>query len=428
MESKNKSIQIMQKFKNDTKEYHSKIESLPYFKALMEHKLPLACYVNQLRALAIIHGVLEHELSTSADERITSVWDDGLKKLPFLEKDLVFFAPRVISDTHASINIALSMTEKIRLRKIENPLTLLGYLYVFEGSTLGNCMHRPDISKTFNLDGMNGCVYYSSYKDQVQKHWNHFSKKMNIALNDPSLHKSAIQAAHEAFAGLESLYTALFSVSKNETLFHATRINPEAGNHPVPSDEKEIKAALKASELGWAEFPYYQERYGERGKRFSDSDTCWLVTLTNLNQESLQSQINWLCRVLATRGMPSIMMEQILTFLFEELTRALPDKKDIYLKLKTSADDLKRQRLNALPEKEFDSLATKFDKTAGLELADCYKNTGKLIVAAVVDEKSGIEGTVDALKKWLTDKERFSDEWINAVNETIKKANSFIAG
>ena len=32
------------------------------------------------------------------------------------------------------------------------------------------------------------------------------------------------------------------------------RINPEAGNHPIPKDEREIQAALKASTRSWAEF------------------------------------------------------------------------------------------------------------------------------------------------------------------------------
>ena len=51
------------------------------------------------------------------------------------------------------------------------------------------------------------------------------------------------------------------------------------------------------------------------------------------------------------------MMEQTLNFLFEELTQALPDKEDIYLKLKTSADVLREQRLKALSEKDFNALA-----------------------------------------------------------------------
>ena len=56
--SKERSTQIMTRLKEETKEYHSKLESLPYFKALIDHRLPLECYVNQLRAMAIIHSVL----------------------------------------------------------------------------------------------------------------------------------------------------------------------------------------------------------------------------------------------------------------------------------------------------------------------------------------------------------------------------------
>ena len=55
--------------------------------------------------------------------------------------DLHFFEPRISSDNTPSIEAALSMTEKIRLRSIEQPTSLLGYLYVTEGSTLGNHMH-----------------------------------------------------------------------------------------------------------------------------------------------------------------------------------------------------------------------------------------------------------------------------------------------
>ena len=174
---KNGSDKLMLRLKIETKEYHTKLESLPYFNALIEHRLPLECYVNQLRALSVIHGVLENEISASSDTRVSSVWDDDLRKLSLLEEDLAFFEPRVISDARSSVEAAIAMTEKIRLRRIENPHSLLGYLYVLEGSTLGNSMHRPDISATFHLDELNGCHYYSSYHKQVQIHWNHFLGK-----------------------------------------------------------------------------------------------------------------------------------------------------------------------------------------------------------------------------------------------------------
>ncbi|HIJ40445.1 MAG TPA: biliverdin-producing heme oxygenase [Deltaproteobacteria bacterium] len=420
--SENQSIQIMTRLKEETKAYHSKLEALPYFKALIEHILPLECYVNQLRALAVIHGVLENEMATSQDERVVDIWENGLRKLPLLEDDLAFFKPRVVSDASESIQAALAMTEKIRLKGIEKPTTLLGYLYVLEGSTLGNHMHRPDITATFHLNALDGCGYYSSYRDQVQTHWNRFSKKVNGIMDDPSLHNPVIEAAHEAFSGLEVLYTFLYPLRKTNVPFHVTRINPEAGNHPIPEDEREIEAALRASDRGWAEFPYYEKRYGERGKRFSDSDACWLVTLTALDQESLKKQMDWLLRVLATRGMPSLMLEKTLCFLYNELAAAVPEKTAMYEKLRGAADALKETRLRDIQEKDFQKLAGEFGQAVGPEMAASWKNTGELLVAAVADERNGTEGAVASVQGWLTDVDRFSGQWILAVNEILQKA------
>jgi heme oxygenase len=381
-------------------------------------------YVNQLQALAVIHGVLENEIAISEDKRVLSIWNDDLKKLPLLQQDLKFFEPRVESSDTCSIEAALAITAKIRLRRVEHPITLLGYLYVFEGSTLGNKMHRPDISETFHLDEMNGCRYYSSYRDEVSTHWVQFSDKMNEALHNPTLHNSIIEAAHEAFAGLEELYKALYPLDKTEKSFHVTRINPEAGNHPMPDDKHEIQAALKASDRGWTEFPYYEHRYGERGKRFSDSDTCWLVTLTRLDQESMQRQIEWIGRVLATRGMPQIMLEKTLKYLHEELTIAIPDNTATYDKLLTSAEILRKARTQLISEKELESLSNEFDQFAGAELSKQFKNTGRLLVASVVDEKNGITGAISALQEWVTDEARFPNTWISGVKDIINKTTA----
>ncbi len=57
-------MSIMKRLRDETKADHEHLETFPYFKAMAEHSLPLACYVNQLKGLAIIHGVLESELAT----------------------------------------------------------------------------------------------------------------------------------------------------------------------------------------------------------------------------------------------------------------------------------------------------------------------------------------------------------------------------
>ena len=414
---------IMERLKTETVADHKRLESCPYFAALAEHKLPLECYVNQLKALAIIHGVLESTLAESSCDPVASVWNDSLRKRPLLAEDLEFFNPRIEPDYMPAIEAALAMTEKIRIRSIEDPPALLGYLYVFEGSTLGNHMHRPDITAAFHLEGLNGCRYYASYEEQVPEKWRQFKHTMEAALGDANLHDPIISAAHEAFAGLENLYGVLFPMEKGEKSFHVTRINPEAGNHPIAEDEREISAALTASNRVWALYPYYQVRYGERGKRFSDSDICWLVTLKNLDPESLCQQINWLARLLATRGMPSIMLENTIQFLHEELMRNVPENKPAYDKLLGAADMLAERRGQRIAETDFMILSHEFDDMAGIKLAEHYKNTGSLIVSAVADEQSGIAGAVDAICAWLTDPVRFSEEWIVAVNHIIEKAN-----
>lgn len=419
---KEQSAPIMERLKEETRNCHARLESLPYFSTLMKRKLPLECYVGQLRALSILHGVMENELSTCKEGKVAAVWSEELKKLPLLEKDLAFFKPRIITDPASVIEIAISMTGKIRLRGIERPLTLLGYLYVFEGSTLGNAMHRPDISETYHLHSLDGCGYYASYKDQLKERWKRFSEKMNGALSDPAEHDAIIDAAHEAFEGLEGLYSALYPLKKEARQYHVTRINPEAGNHPIPADEREIRAALNASDRSWAEFPYYNRRYGERGKRFSDSDTCWLVTLITLDGAALHQQIGWIARVLATRGMPAIMLEKTLRFLYEELVKSVPDNKPSYQKLLDAAEVLFMERTHRISEKDFEILARAFDAAVGSELAQQYKDTGKLLVSSVADEKLGREGAVPAIQEWMTDNNRFSEKWIVAVKDIIRKA------
>lgn len=414
--------------KAETAAYHTKLESLPFFGELIARRLPLECYVNQLRALSVIHSVLEEQIAAaSANEQIAHVWEDGLRKLPLLMRDLQFFEPRVSSDNTPTLEVALSIAEKIRLRSIEQPLSLLGYLYVMEGSTLGNHMHQPDIAKNYHLDGLDGSRYYSSYKDKVPVRWQQFADNMNEVLDDPALHGPIVEAAHETFTGLDVLYNALFPIMKSENTFHVARINPEAGNHPIPSDKREIEAALNASNRCWNEYPYYEKRYEKRGKRFSDSDTCWLATLVTLEQIDLQKQVDWLCRVLATRGMPSLMMETTLHYLSLELTAAIPENKALYRKLFKASEKLKENRLKRIEEKFFKKLAEEFEQSVPIDLRKAFKNTGFLLVGAVIDEKNGIPGALSGLQKWLVDVDRFPSVWISAVEQSINKTKSIVA-
>lgn len=419
---------IMGRLKSETSERHAQIEMLPYFKALMAHNLPLAGYAAQLKALAVIHGVLEHELASSQDPANRMVWREDLRKLPLLEADISFFEPRTGTSHSSIVDIALHMAQKVRLRSVEVPVTLLGYLYVFEGSTLGNHMHQPDVVATFKLDAGEGSRYYQSYQDGVASHWQIFSERMNTSLADVSQHDAVIAAAHEAFDGLDRLYAALHPLSPEKKHPHITQINPEAGNHPMPEDAREIEAALKASTRAWEKYPYYPHRYGARGKKFSDSDTCWLITLTQLDAQGVVKQIRWLGRYLASHGMPQIMLEHTLYFLYDELVAAIPEKQDAYSKLKAAAEDLNNIRSAIISERDVEQIAAAFDQRVGSKLAQKYTGSGELLVASVADDISTLGGVSANLQDWMTDSQRFSGDWIAAVHATVEKSRQVAGG
>ena len=84
--------------------------------------------------------------------------------------------------------------------------------------------------------------------------------------------------------------------------YHVAAINFEAGDHAMPQNPLEIDLALRAAKVAWEKYPYLAHRYGERGRRFTDSDSCWLVTLTRAPSRPLKkdarrrpaSVIHWL--------------------------------------------------------------------------------------------------------------------------------------
>ncbi len=414
---------MMDKLRAACRGAHAKIDSLPFFKALMAHQLPLASYVGQLRALSIIHGVMEQELSTSTDPSVLQVWEERLRKLPWLQADLRFFEPRQLPEVPEATEAALRITETIRLCSATAPYRLLGCLYVMEGTTLGNDMHRPDVVQTFQLQNLEGYRYFHNYGDSVREQWQVFTKRMNTALSDKPQHGAVIETALQMFEELGPVFNRLYPLEMKPVTLHVTRINPEAGHHPIPDSEVEIQAALKASTRVWAEFPYYEFRYGERGKRFSDSDICWLVTLTALPPEDLQRQIDWLNRVLANRGMPSIMLERTLRVLHEELVAVSPECCDSYDKLLPVADNLHRTRNEYVADETVLRLCQKFHQEIGPELTERHSDAGLLLACAAADTHNGIDNALPSLLASLADEQHFPDEWINAVRAIVERLN-----
>lgn len=203
----------------------------------------------------------------------------------------------------------------------------------------------------------------------------------------------------------------------------ARTLNPEAGEHVISADPGEQAAAEAATRLSWREFPYYAKRYGERGWRFSLSDSGWLQTLCELSPDAARSQMLWLANLLAARGMPRYLMERHLEHLHAELLARMPDRAGRYDFLRLLSAQLREIRNASLPSAAFASLASDFDARTR-DCRDAVKNMGVVIVAAVADDAGGIGNVLGKVSEWAGDPARFDLEWIQAVQAIIAQARA----
>lgn len=204
-------------------------------------------------------------------------------------------------------------------------------------------------------------------------------------------------------------------------------LNDEAGRHPLPDDPRELEAALRAGERSWQRFPYYGLRYGERGRRFTRSDSGWLATLVSQDQPAVDREISWLGVVLASRGMPRWLLETHLDVLAEELARAAPEQATKYAPLRLAAAMLAGERRRHVTDELLGKLTAAFDERAGAEWTARLPESGGLIAAAIADERRGIERAVSSLVDWLGAEERFPRQWVEAVRWTVGEARAIAA-
>lgn len=218
-------------------------------------------------------------------------------------------------------------------------------------------------------------------------------------------------------------------------------LNPAAGDVPLPNDPREIDAALRAGRVSWRLFPYYRWRYGERGAAFTRSDSAWLVTLCQHSSDHVREQIAWLGSVLSNRGMPQWLLEIHLKILHRQLARAVPESESSYEKLLAASFALRTERRQRISEARFEQLSREFAVRLGVPAHPWMLGVGRLLVAAVTDEKAGMPHAVTRLESWLTEPARFEeaeesfsgplrevlgsvrpDRWAEAVREIIDEA------
>ncbi len=311
---------------------------------------------------------------------------------------------------------------------IKSPWKLIGFIYTLDGSLNGGSIFKKHFSKILNFEDDDYISFFSVFVIEFKQFWKNFTDNLNSELLDSDIKSDITSGAEEIFYDLMKIYQSLYPVDSKYLGNHITSLNPEAGNYPISTNPVEIKCAITAGLKCWDEFPFYEKRYGERGRRFAVSDSAWLVTLSELPCNLAVSQVKWLANYLAKIGMPTITMEAQLKYLYQELSEAIPDKEPKYKTLLYASDELRNNILKIFPEdvlsdsnRILDSFLEKYGSSSAK-----IENTGKLICSSIADLKNGAEESEQGYKSWLTNPSLFDQGWIKAVLDTYALLESKI--
>ncbi len=235
--------------------------------------------------------------------------------------------------------------------------------------------------------------------------------------------RSVVKARSEV-TGKRALPQVAPPVRRGRGMQDARFINPEAGGYPTTEDPDEIRAVVAAGRLSYAHYPYFMLRYGERGEKFTHSDSGWLALLAREDQAHVTEQVTWLGRVLAARGMPRLLLERHLGFLAKELTAVVPSRAESYARLHRAGEALAAERAVHFDDAALEALRISFDDAVGPELSARVPRTGEILGAALADERCGLATAVPAVLGWFRDAVRFSVAWVGAVDALMARARA----
>lgn len=394
------------------------VAALAYTQAASSGTLPMDRYASFLRAVHTLHKGLEQAIELSGDAALrAAVGDTFVARRRLLEGDLSHLAidPQEVD---APVLAALVLTQRMRLAAQRDVPLLYGHAYALD--QLHVLAPSPALAaRPALLEG--GLAFVRALRRPSHED-GPLQGRLDAALADDAVYERARVGAEDAWTGLAALADALSPGP--EPRWMVSELNPHAGTHAVPSDLREVEAALLAGEDTWRRFSYYEARYGERGRHFTRSDSAWLATLAREDAPQAVEHVRWLARVLAARGMPRLLLELHLQQLHDTLVARVPERRDCYRGLLLAAEQLRDEREGVLHAARVEALLHAHGPTLHDEMGIAPAEAATLAIAAVADEKHGIAQAVPSLMSWLGDASRFSPAWVAALQRTLIAARS----
>jgi len=190
------STRIMDLLKEATSEPHRDAERRRLQSELVRGRLPAETYARWLGQMFLLHRALWKEIERRRAEHPPLdeiVRDEGLH-VENLRADLALFG--IDGDEVAPLASTQGAIRSIDLTSRADPLSLLGYNYVLEGSMNGNRFIARALENSLEVPAI---TYLDPYGDEQRPVWQEYRERMNAAGFDEAQGDRMIAGAKEMF-------------------------------------------------------------------------------------------------------------------------------------------------------------------------------------------------------------------------------------
>ncbi len=195
---------IMDLLKERTAEHHRRAEQQPLQQALVKGTATREQYACWLGQMLIVHTELEQAIAAQStrEPRLGVVTAEQLGH-PRLAADL-----RTLGVDPASVqpsDATAAVCEQIRTAATQEPVALLGFHYVLEGSKNGNRYIAIALRRGLGLTPGAGDTYLDPYGEQQRPKWQAFRAAMGSQTYSDSETEAVIDAAGSMFDGVSAI-------------------------------------------------------------------------------------------------------------------------------------------------------------------------------------------------------------------------------
>lgn len=190
------------RLKSETQSLHTLAERHPIQRELVGGGASVGAYTRYLAQMFRAHEGLESSLreAVGGDAALGALVREHHYRLDQLRDDLNSFDIDS-TDTAASVATARFALWTRRLAE-SRPVTLIGVLYVLEGSTNGGRYIARAIRRGLGLSGARGAAYLDPHGEEQAQRWGAFKETLDsLELDEPS-QLAIIAGARETFAAI----------------------------------------------------------------------------------------------------------------------------------------------------------------------------------------------------------------------------------